>query len=132
MVNAERQMSGHVTAAYRDAVDNLFFFFEKGSSGWQQTMSYFYMRLFSQSQLTSSAGLTLHEICSAYLQLLRLWSTGGCCTYFNARSRNSGIAWSGFTGPISAKRSARDWICGWNQGHIGMSPRFTFVSWLFH
>jgi hypothetical protein len=25
MVNAERQMPGHVTAAYRDAVDNIFF-----------------------------------------------------------------------------------------------------------
>jgi hypothetical protein len=24
------------------------------------------------------------------------------------------IVWFGFIGPISAKRSARDWICGWN------------------
>jgi hypothetical protein len=38
------------------------------------------------------------------------------------------IAWFGFTELISAKTSARDWICGWNQGHIGINPRLTLGS----
>jgi hypothetical protein len=35
----------------------------------------------------AAAGLTLHEIGLACLQLLRLLSTGGCCTYFKVQSR---------------------------------------------
>ena len=130
MVKAEQQMPGHVTAAYRDALDNILFLKR------QQWLATTYVLLLYVAIFVISARFfsrtDLPEIGLAYLQLLRLLYTGGCCIYFNAQLRSSEIACFGSTRPISAKRSARDWISGWNEGHIGMSPRFTFVSWLFH
>src|SRR5262249_50074666 len=130
MANAERQMPGHVTAAYRDALDNILFLKRQQ---WLATtyVLLLYVAIFV-SQLTFSAGPTLHEIGLAYLQLLRLLSTGGCCTYFNAQSRSSEIAWVGFTGPTSVQRSVLDWMYGRNQDHIGINRRVTLASWLSH
>jgi len=44
MTNTERQMPGHVNAAYRDAVDNIIFLKRQQ---WLATMSHFYLLLFS-------------------------------------------------------------------------------------
>ena len=60
MVNAERQMPGHVNAAYRDAVENILFLKRQR---WLATnyVLLLYVAIFVIS-LTTSAGLTLHEI----------------------------------------------------------------------
>src|SRR5262249_55469008 len=70
--------------------------------------------------------LASRDAAKSLLSTLVSESSGEC--RFNARLRILEIAWFGFTGPISAKRSARDWTCGWNQGHIGINPRFTLAS----
>jgi len=91
MANAEWQVPGHLKWAYRDAVDNILFLKRQQ---WLATnyVLLLYAAIFLISQLIILAGLTLHEIGLGSLQLLRLLSTGGCCTHFNARSRRLEIA----------------------------------------
>src|SRR5438045_8459137 len=88
MVKAERQMPGHVTAAYRDALDNILFLKR------QQWLATTYVLLLYVAIFVISARFfsrtDLPEIGLAYLQLLRLSYTGGCCIYFNAQLRCSG------------------------------------------
>jgi hypothetical protein len=113
MVNAERQMPEHVKAAYRGAVDNILFLKRQ-----QWLATNYVLLLYVAVFLISAHYFSRTDVARNWLgslQLLRLLSTGGCCTHFNARSRRLEIAWFGFTGAISAKRSARDWICGWNK-----------------
>jgi len=119
MANAAQQMPEHVGTAYKDAVDNIIFLKR------QQWLATNYALLVYAAIFVISAHL-------AYLQLLRLLSTGACCTYFNARSRGLEIAWVGFTGPTSAQRSVLDWMYRRNQDHIGIHRRFTLASWLSH
>ena len=60
MANTERQMPEHVEAAYRDAVENILFLKRQR---WLATnyVLLLYVAIFVIS-LTTSAGLTLHEI----------------------------------------------------------------------
>ena len=90
MANAAQQMPQHVEAAYKAAVDNIIFLKRQQ---WLATnyALLVYAAIFL-SQLTTLVELTLHEIGLACLQLLRLLSTGVCCTYFNAQSRGLEIA----------------------------------------
>jgi hypothetical protein len=90
MANATQQMPEHVEAAYKAAVDNIIFLKRQQ---WLATnyALLVYAAIFI-SQLTTLVEPTLREIGLAYLQLLRLLSTGVCYIYFNARSRSSEIA----------------------------------------
>ena len=126
MANAERQMPEHVEAAYRDAVENILFLKRQ-----QWLATNYVLLLYAAIFVISAYYFSRTDVARNWLGAITIaaFVVHWCVLHlFNARSRSLEIAWLGFTGAISAKRSARDWMCGWNQGHIGMNLRFTLAS----
>src|SRR5215813_9256132 len=107
MVNAERQMPGHVEAAYRDAVDNILFLKRQ-----QWLATNYVLLLYVAIFVISAHYFSRTDVARNWLGVITIaafvvhwWMLH----YFNGRSRILEIAWFGFTGAISAKKSARDW-----------------------
>ena len=108
MENPERQMPVHVEAAYKDAVDNIIFLKRQQWLATNYALLVYAAIFVISAHYFSRTDLARNWL--GVLTILLLLSTGICCTYFNARSRNLEIALAGFTGPTSAQRSVLDWM----------------------
>ena len=127
MANGERQMPEHVKAAYRGSVDNILFLRRQQ---WLATnyVLLLYVAVFVISahyfSRTDAARNWLGVIAIAAF-VIHWWMLHSFQRSIETRLE---IAWFGLTELISPKRSARDWICGSNQGHIGINLRLTLGS----
>ena len=126
MANAERQMPGHVEAAYRDAVDNIFLLKRQ-----QWLATNYVLLLYVAIFLILGHYFSWTDVARNWLGVITIaafvvhWWTLHSFQRSIENFRNR-LVW--IYRPISAKRSAWDWTCGWNQGHIGINPRFTLAS----
>ena len=127
MANGERQMPGHVEAAYRGAVDNILFLKKQ-----QWLATNYVLLLYLAVFLISAHYFSRTDAARNWLGVITIvgfvvhwWMLHSFQRSIETRLE---IAWFGLTELISAKTSARDWMCGWNQGHIGINPRLTLGS----
>jgi hypothetical protein len=125
MANAEPQMPEHVEAAYRDAVDNILFLKRQ-----QWLATNYVLLLYAAIFVISAYYFSRTDVARNWLGVITIaaFVVHWWMLHLFQRSienfRNR-LVW---IYRISAKRSAWDWTCGWNQGHIGINPRFTLAS----
>jgi hypothetical protein len=130
MTNTERQMPGHVNAAYRDAVDNIIFLKRQ-----QWLATNYVLLLYVAIFVISAHYFSRTDVARNWLGVLTIgafvihwWMLHllqGAIATFRIRLR-----W--ITTPTSAQRSVLDWMCSRSQKHIGINRRFTLASWLSH
>jgi len=126
MANAERQMPEHVEVAYREAVDNIVFLKRQ-----QWLATNYVLLLYAAIFVISAYYFSRTDVARNWLGAITIaafvvhWWMLHLFQRSIEKFRNR-LGWIYRT--YSAKKNARDWMCGWNKGHIGMNPRFTLAS----
>src|SRR5262245_32879642 len=126
MANDAQQMPEHVGTAYKDAVDNIIFLKRQ-----QWLATNYALLVYAAIFVISAHYFSRTDLARNWLGVLTIatFIIHWCMLHLFQRAiEKFRIAWIGFTGPTSARRSVLDWMYSRNQDHIGINRSFTSAS----